>query len=164
VKGNQLGDAQRDETFAEAPNKQKLYREGQPLLRVRFQLTSCLLLFHHPTLANRNHHFGLKHLDATVHDESVKTELEKPKWKTDQPALASLLVCASVTDGVEDSRHDPASTKHAGSHRELQAGNKKRSNEAGLVLEVVAVKIKSAFVLHDCSSSRSVLLSMGSSP
>ena len=104
------------------------------------------------------------HLDTGGKDQTVKTKLEEPEWKTDQPALASLLVCASVADSVEDSRHDPASSKNAGSHRELQAGNKKRSNEAGLVLEVVAVKIKSAFVLHDCSSSRSVLLSMGSSP
>lgn len=103
MKGNKLGDAQRDETFAEAPNKQKLDREGQPLLRVRFHLTSCPLLLHHPNLANQNHYFGLlKHLHAGVADQAVETKLEKPERKTDQPALTSLLVCASVADGVEN--------------------------------------------------------------
>jgi hypothetical protein len=106
-----------------------------------------LILFPPPHLTNRNHYFGLKHLDSGVGDEAVQTKLEEPEWKADQPALASLLVCASVADGVKDSRHDPASSKNTGSHRELQASNEKRSNEAGLVLEVVTVKITSAYVL-----------------
>jgi len=106
-----------------------------------------LITFPPPRLTNRNHYFGLKHLDSGVSDEAVKTKLEEPERKTDQPALASLLVCASVADSVEDPRHDPASSKNTGSHGELQTGNEKRSNEAGLVLEVVTVKITSAYVL-----------------
>ena len=113
-----------------------------------------LSTFPPPRLTNRNHYFGLKHLDAGVADEAVKTKLEEPEWKTDQPALTSLLVCASVADGVENSRHDPASSKNTGSHGELQACNEKRGDEAGLVLEVVAVKTKSAYVLQDSPSHR----------
>lgn len=107
-----------------------------------------LITFPPPRLTNRNHYFGLKHLDASVADEAVETKLEEPEWKTDQPALASLLICASVANSVENSGHDPASTKNAGSHGELQTSNEKRSNEAGLVLEVIAVNIKSAYVLQ----------------
>ena len=118
-----------------------------------------LITFPPPHLTNCNHYFGLEHLDTSVTDEAVETKLEEPEWKTDQPALTSLLVCASVADGVEDSRHDPASTKNAGSHGELQASNKKRGNEAGLVLEVVAVRTTSAYVLQHGFSTWSVLLS-----
>ena len=107
-----------------------------------------LIIFPPPHLTDRNHYFGLKHLDAGVADEAVETKLEEPEWKTDQPALTSLLVCASVADGVENSRHNPSSTEDAGSHRKLQTSNEKRSDEASLVLEVVAMGIMSACVLH----------------
>lgn len=106
-----------------------------------------LIIFPPPHLTYRNHHFGLKHLDAGVTDQAVETKLEEPEWKADQPALTSLLVCASVADGVENSRHNPSSTKNAGSHRELQTSNEKGSDEASLVLEVVAMKVTSACVL-----------------
>ena len=112
-----------------------------------------LITFPPPRLANRNHYFGLKHLDARVHDEAIETKLEEPERKTNQPALTGLLVRASVADGVENSRHDPASTKNAGSHGELQTGNEKRSNEAGLILEVVAVRTTLAYMLQRTSST-----------
>lgn len=62
-----------------------------------------LITFPPPHLTNRDHYFGLKHLDAGVADEAIETKLEEPEWETDQPALTSLLVCASVADGVENS-------------------------------------------------------------
>jgi hypothetical protein len=113
-----------------------------------------LITFYHPASTNRNHCFGLKHLDAGVADQAVEAKLEEPEWKSNQSALASLLVCTSVTDSVQDSGHDPASTEDARSHRELQASDEEGSDEAGLVLEVVAVTLTSACVLHYNSSSR----------
>ena len=112
-----------------------------------------LITFPPPHLTNRDHYFGLKHLDAGVADEAIETKLEEPEWETDQPALTGLLVCASVANSVKNSRHDPASSKNTGSHGELQTGNEKRSNEAGLVLEVVTMKSTSAYVLQHSLST-----------
>lgn len=54
-----------------------------------------------------------QHLHARVADQAVETQLEEPEGETDQPALAGLLVCASVANSVCDSRHDPAGTEDA---------------------------------------------------
>lgn len=62
---------------------------------------ACYILL--TCLTNRNRCFGLKHLDASVSDQAIETKLEQPERKTDQPALASLLVRASVSNGVKDS-------------------------------------------------------------
>jgi hypothetical protein len=99
-----------------------------------------------PHLTNRNTCFGLKHLDARVADEAIKTKLEEPERQADQSTFAILLVCASVANGVQNSRDNPASTKDSRCHGELQASNEQRSDKAGLVLEVVAVIAKSACV------------------
>ena len=139
-------DAQHNETFAEAQTNKKCIVKDNQYREVNFILHYADY-FSTTALTNRNHYFGLKHLDAGVADQAVKTKLEEPEWKTDQPALTGLLVCASVADGVKNSRHNPSSTKNAGSHRELQASNEKGSDEASLVLEVVATKIMSACVL-----------------
>lgn len=79
-----------------------------------------------------------QHLDTRVADQAVETKLEQPERKTDKPALASLLVCASVADSVCDSACDPADTEDARCDGESKTGDKQGSDEAGLVLEVVA--------------------------
>jgi hypothetical protein len=56
-----------------------------------------------PHMTNRNTCFGLKHLDARVADQAIKTKLEKPERKADQSTLAILLVCASVANSVQNS-------------------------------------------------------------
>lgn len=110
--------------------------------------SSNILQYALPTrLTYHNHCFGLKHLDTGVANQAIETKLEKPEWKANQSALAGLLVCASVTNGIEDSRHNPTSTEDGRRHGEPKASNEQGSDEAGLVLEVVTIIAKSAFVL-----------------
>lgn len=79
-----------------------------------------------------------QHLDTRVADQTVETQLEQPEGKTDKPTLTSLLVGASVADSVCDSARDPAGAENARCDRESKTGDKQGSDEAGLVLEVVA--------------------------
>ena len=148
------------ETFADKQSTGKYIVQGNQYKKGQSNLTLCFVLLPN-SWTNRNPCFGLKHLDTGVANQAVETELEKPERKTNESALASLLVCASVANSVKDSGHNPASTEDTGSHGELQASNEKRSNEAGLVLEVVAVTKLSAGALHDnlsdrCSRSKSL--------
>lgn len=99
------------------------------------------------SLTYHNLCFGLKHLHTRVTDQAIETKLEEPEWKANQSALAGLLVCASVTNSIEDSRHNPTSTEDGRRHGEPKASNEQGSDEAGLVLKVVAVIVKSACVL-----------------
>jgi hypothetical protein len=62
-----------------------------------------LITFPPRHLTNPSVCFGLEQRKASISDQPVKTKLEEPEWKTDQPTLASLLVCASVADGVKNS-------------------------------------------------------------
>ena len=157
---NRRGHIQRRETFADKQSSGKYIVKGNQYKKGQSNLTLCLVLL--PTSwTNRNPCFGLKHLDTGVANQAVETELEEPEWKTNESALASLLVCAGVANSVENAGHDPASTENARSDGELQASNEKGSNEAGLVLEVVAVTKLSAGALHNdlskrCSRSKSL--------
>lgn len=83
----------------------------------------------------------LKHLDAGVSDKTVQTKLEQPERKTDQSALAVLLVGVGIAHGVQDPRDDPTGTQDGRGNGEPEASDEERSDEAGLVLHVVTAKM-----------------------
>ena len=82
-----------------------------------------------------------KHLDAGVSDHAVQTDLEQPEREANQSALAVLLVRVGVAHGVQDPGNDPAGTQDGRGNGESEACDQERSEEAGLVLKVVAAKL-----------------------
>lgn len=66
--------------------------------------------------------------------------MTQPEAQPDQPATAVLLVGARVADGEEDPAEAPDGTNDGRSEGILQAGEQYGGDEAGLILEEVAVR------------------------